>query len=733
MPTPELSSYRATRTQLLVNPGSPDRITRKEWKTLAAHGTHPEVLAEMLADAESPAFASVRQRILDFVATRQGHSQGGTATGTTPLQARGRNPVFLHASGRLTQDPAGALPQTLAELGSTLYRAAAWIERGFDARSSRFSRITGLTLEGKRNLFAQVQGALAADLSGLNPDQRRQLSASAGTLYIELFKSLTAQPASASLHGEIFSALEALVSHPETPATTSHILIARMQDSGFVKGLTTAQRARNAEILKRISPEAPMDYAEWQRQAAQNGKVVLNISHASGMGEGFLEGYALALEGDTHLGIDGQGFTRVSGTPRGPAHYRKVVQPGEGNVWGVPFEVNIYLRGYASDMYAPMADENIHWVSYGGHSSFGKNKLSSLESAPDARGYKMIVSDLCCGADGIDAEFARYPGIQNLTSHASTYFGTSEHPEYGQIAPRSEGFDMMMTLLDGVMQKKGWAGIESDLGQRAHWWGHPTSNNWITPNAWRRRMRELDSDNDGSSDLIDALPRYNTFDVAADTSAEFDLQIPPTPADEIRGERAFLATRALNTALNYNRELSRASNQRDVVGAPDGIFFQAEAGQREYVRFANVEVDGEKVVSVQFSSALADMSVEALRAVVFYEYVQWLVADGRLQLERDEAVYMGLVFAAGSLNYDRGWRDDDIYRGLARLYDIPAAVTLSHVQDARRKAENGPHHDYMGNADVVRTALDELGDAVRAELRKATVGVPSVAVGGNVA
>ena len=113
-------------------------------------------------------------------------------------------------------------------------------------------------------------------------------------------------------------------------------------------------------------------------------------------------------------------------------------------------------------------------------------------------------------------------------------------------------------------------------------------------------------ENDGISDLLDALPSYDPFEVREDTRREFELTVPDTSAAQINGRRAFLATRILNTLTNYNPMLQLANGPRDLIGATD-IFFQAQPGDREYVRFQMLQSDaGEPLVSVQFSPALAN-------------------------------------------------------------------------------------------------------------------------------
>lgn len=702
---------------------SPRRITDSEWSSTVAPALGRP------ADAGAPT-RWLMQRVSDWAALDPGAQRAAKAW-LRPAGQDGRvaladaapdgDPVYLTTAGAFTVHADGTPSESVQQLGSALYRAASCVQANFGQQN--FFVRDGVDLALKREVFTQLRSASRRDLSQLEPQQRRQYTASIGSLLIELFKALPHGGRAAALRGDVFDAIAELAERSETPATTRRILIARMQDRQFRAGLSDSQRATNERLLTNIAPSEPIPYARFARRAAREGKVQLNIEHACGVGDGALPGYALSLEA--------AGFSRVSGDlPHGPCTYvRTVAADDPRNAWGKPFETRITLRHFRDDMYAAMDDPNVHWVSYGGHASFGRHKLNSLENAPEAEGYKLILTDLCCGSDGIDAEFAKYPNVPNLTTHCSSYFRTREHPDYGTITSESEGQQMMQVMLDGVLAKKDWAAIEDDLRRDANWWGHPTGNNWMTPNAWRRSFRELDADNDGVSDLMDALPSYNTFEPEVATERELALRLPEHEPDALAGRRPFLATRALNTATPYNPVLQGHNGERDVVGGPAGAWFAAKPGQTEYVRFAATQTPtGDDVLAARFSSALASASVEALRAVLFYEYVQQVSGSDARPADAAERKLMGAVFAVASLANDSGHRDQQIFKNLKRLYNLPEDLALSDVKRALRGAET-QRHNYTGDAEAVaelRQTYENTG--VWDALLRPDVGVPSVAV-----
>ncbi len=726
MPTSVSSSERlwGALRDAYYDDATPGRFSAQEWQENlkpaleAATDLNDESLQLLRAlSVWNLTDPTARESIRRWLATESPkYLPGKTSKGALPIVESGRDAVFLRRDGVFTSDATGEAPADLAGVASALYRAAKFVEGGFRSKDpvTLFGK-EHIDLELKEKAFAQLEKAMEIDVSDFAIPQRQQLRASVGALLIDLLRTLPSSGnRAAGLQSKVFNAIQSLLWSDGTPPVTRHILTGQMQSRDILVGLRPEQRAINDQALKTIAPEHPMDYGKLARRAAANGAIELNVHDTVGHGEGFLAGFGLNLQRD--------GWRLVEGSlPRGPAKYVLELDADDPrNAWGVPFVVNYTLQyENGHDIYEKMGDRNIDIVAYGGHSNLGRNKLNSLRNAPKQQGDKLILSDSCANADGMDAEYAHYPHAQNLASNQSTYFRVRNHPEYGKIAYESEGYSMKMTVLDGIIGKKNWKSIGDDLERRANWWGHGTSNNWITPDSWKRRFREVDGDNDGISDLFDMLPSFNTFDVEADTAAEFDLVIPDIPADEITANRAFQATRALNSFVNYNPVLSD-NVWRDVIGDSQGIYFQAKEGDTELVRFRKVaSPDGKPALAVQFSSALADMSVEALRFVLFHEYV--MHEHGKRDLGRgvsnEEAKVMAVLFAASSLKYDMGWRDSQIFDRAKSLLNIPGGIDLWGLNAALDEADT-ERHNYMGDMPAVKKLMAEYAQNGVAEALK---------------
>ena len=654
----------------------------------------------------------------------QSNNQGGVKV--LP-ELRGRQ-VFLSTAAGFAADAAGAAPASLPELISTLNNAGRYMQAGFGSSDNLF-KSAQLDNAGKKAVLAQLKGALA-NTAQLTEPQKEQLMGSVGALAAELLKSIEFVPMSPTANAELlalrdeaFGLLTGALDDPRMSVLVERGLVGYVaQSDTFQAKLTAAQKADLVTRHDALFPTKPADYARWETA----GKNRIVIDHVSGGGENFVFGFVKQL---TDQGVNSRSssspkFTLVSGDPKyGPAVLEaKIPANSPLNQWGREMTLEVRVREMGSAvMYRGMGDAGVDIVSYGGHSNFGNNTLNSLRNAPAQNGDKIVLRDLCAGADTKNAEAHRYPeaSLNAITSVGSSYFRTTNDPVMGKYANESEGFDALMSTVRGLLGKKDWKAIGTDLAERANWYGHDSDNNWTHPGdpragAW------VDSDKDGVPNVFDLMPGYDTTDIAASTALEFDLRAPTLRADLIDGTRVFQAIQFANTAAAYNSSLHSPNSERRMVVDPTGIFFDAKDAPNEYVKFRRGP-KGEHLVQV--SSALADMSIESLRAVMFFELAKHLGRENPSLYPNDAtANAMGLVFASAALQYDQSWRDQEIFDGLKRLYGIPASVTLAAVEKERADADNN-RHNYTGDL----TAARNLATA-NAGLGGATVGKPAVPV-----
>src|SRR5690606_27079122 len=130
-------------------------------------------------------------------------------------------------------------------------------------------------------------------------------------------------------------------------------------------------------------------------------------------------------------------------------------------------------------------------------------------------------------------------------------FNTAER-DGGKVMTRSENFNVLMELVEGVSERRGWESINKDIRDDAVLfpYHHPMAGgtNYISPIHTHIRRKVLDSDHDGQADYLDKLVNCDTFKEATDTAREFTA-IPPThPVEKLDGTVPHLAVQALNTA-----------------------------------------------------------------------------------------------------------------------------------------------------------------------------------------
>ncbi|MBI1948721.1 MAG: hypothetical protein HYS27_23745 [Deltaproteobacteria bacterium] len=652
---------------------------------------------------------------------------GGTSTVTT-LPAKRGNEVFLGGNG-FCVDAAGTAPANALETTRTLHKAGKWLQASFGTDDNLFAAAR-LDVAGKRAVLQQLDAAITGDLSSLSAKQKEQLLGSSGALIAELIKSIEFVPQVPAqnapllaLRDQAMATLLKVLDHADSSVLVKRGLVGYLTGSDTLNArLTTAQKAELTTRKDALAVKAPADYAAWQ--AAGKDRIV--VDHVAGAGENFVFGFVKQLQQD---GIDGRSvnsprFTVKSGdTTNGPCVLEAKVPAGHPlNTWGREMTIEVRVREMSRDMYRGMGDAGIDIVHYGGHSNFGQNTLQSLRNAPTQNGHKVVLRDLCAGADTKNAEAHVYPeaSLNSVTSVGSSYFRTTDDPTVGKYAYASEGYDMLMSVTRGLLGKKDWKVIGEDLEKRANWYGHDSKNNWTHPGDPRAGSM-VDDDDDGVPNIFDLMPAYDTTDVDGSTASEFELTAPTQRADEISGRRAFQAIQFANTAVAYNSALKPLNSERLLHADPNGIFFDAKDHPNEYVRFRRGQ-NGERLV--QLSSALADMTIESLRAVMFYELAIQLGRENpRLYADRAERTGMALVFAQAALEFDDSWRDQQIFDGLKKLYNLPAGVSLSTVSTARAHADE-QRHNYTGDLQAAR----DVATAYRTELSAPGAGDPALAI-----
>ncbi|MBI5495283.1 MAG: hypothetical protein HY904_09645 [Deltaproteobacteria bacterium] len=596
-----------------------------------------------------------------------------------PLDPTGTyRPVFLSPSGFFVEGKDQDKPRTPTELGSGLFRMADLVD---DLKANPLAG-TAVTAADRTKVLANLTDALgsvavgAPAPAGLSAKQVLQMRSSAATVLLALAEAAG---------GDAQLKHKAITQYVNTlKAETNPILrdsmtwnLARVSSS-----LPADLKALAQPLVDQLAPRSP-PYDEWFK----NGNRTLNVSWSTGEDEEFFPGYVDMLKD--------RGFTPEGNVPaRGPGTFvKKVTPPG-----GQEMEIRIKVGINRDDLFRDMNKEDVHIVGYDGHSDLGRTVPDALVNSPDSKGKKLIFTGLCAGKDNIHNMRERYPDAQVLTTFTSSYFDTTTRAGK-KVMNESENFNTLMEVVEGSVKRLSWEKLNDNIRENGVLfpWSHvmPGGTNYISPVHTEIRRKVLDTDHDGQADYLDKFANFDTFKPTADTLREFDAVTPSRPAEVLEGTVPHLAAQALNTGTGYN-SVTQDYKKQNILG--DG-YFTPKAGEKAIVRFEkDTAPDGSKILKMQVNANHAHMSVEGLRAVASYEFIQTIAKEQNLT--GVDAKLMGLTFAAFSILYDQSrWgRDETIWTGMLRHLGLPENIPFGPIS----KLLDEEHHDYSGNMEHVR-------------------------------
>lgn len=607
-----------------------------------------------------------------------------------------------------------------------------WVQASFGSRDNLFSSAR-LDIAGKNAVLDQFEQTIARELAELELQQKQQLLGNIAGLAVELIKSVEINSRAPvnpqqnrALITRSFNLLSRVLDDARLGLEVKQMLVGYLQGSdSFLALLEGAQKKEIAARHERYNPKTPFNYEEWDRI----GKSVIKVEDIEGEGEGFLYGFVEWLKtsglGNASWG-DGNKLQVISGDGVwGSTKLRVTVSKNDPiNAWKRDMTVEINVSEFRNDMFRGLGQRDVDITGYNGHSGFGRATLKSFDGMPEQQGDKLFYRFVCAGMDVENGIALRAPQAfaNSYTTQDSGYFRTREDTQHGKYAYEAEGWLGIRALIRGVLGKKTHEQIQADMKSHANWWGHTegNTNNFVGPGD-KRRGGSGDWDNDGIPNMFDVMPTVNTFDVGGDVAREFALKVPNVPIDQIKGDRAFAAIGFTNTATNYTSLLSRYNENRKLVAHPGGVWFEDKSSPPKYVKFSPGS-DGQTYV--EMNSALANMTIETLRAVMFYETSQYLLAKNNSPSARTQAerVAASLLFAASALEYDMSWRDDAVFAGLSKMYGIPSSVGYGTFKGVMYGLAE--RHNYGGDANALRTVLQPH----QTELSAAGVGQPSIAV-----
>lgn len=698
-------------------------------------GKYSQAALDMLSqlaerDLSEPGFAALQRGLAEARANlwAAGPAPGAVAN----IAPKHGHKVFLTPNAGFAVNTDGARPADAAALGNQLFHAGEWVQASFGGRDNLFATAR-LDNAGKNAVLSQFESTIGLDLRELQPQQKAQLLGNIAGLAVEMIKSVEINSRAAINPAEAravitrsFNLLSKVLDDQRLGLDVKQMLVGYLQGSdSFLAQLEPAQRKEIGARHAAYNPESPFDYKKWDAI----GKSVIRVDNIEGQGEGFLYGFVEWLKnrglGDARWNNGANKFQVISGDGvSSETVLRATISKNDPiNAWGRDMTVEIVASEFRNNMFRGLGKEDVDITGYNGHSGFGRNTLQSYSSMPEQKGDKMFYRFVCAGVDVENGIALRAPKAfaNSYTTQDSGYFRTKDGP-HGKYAYEAEGWEGIRALIRGALGKKTHKDIQGDLKAHANWPGHTPGNpnNFVGPGD-ARRGGSGDWDQDGIPNMFDVMPTVNTFNVAADTAREFELKVPNVPVDQIKGDRAFDAISFVNTATNYTTLLSRYNENRKLNAHPEGVWFEDKSSPPKYVKFTPA-ANGETYV--QLNSALANMTIETLRAVMFYETSNYLLTKNSSPNARtqESRVAANLLFAASALEYDMSWRDDAVFTGIKKMYGIPASVPYDAFKNQMYSLAD--RHNYGGDS----TALTAILGAHQAALATAGVGSPSIGI-----
>jgi hypothetical protein len=585
----------------------------------------------------------------------------GQVTNLDPTTSQ--RPVYLSADGNFTLNANGTPSRTAGEKGEALFRAGELVD---NAKDNLFA---GLPKETRAKIFEQLSTVPA----GLDARQTLQFRASAATVHLALLEA-TKEP---ELQATFLKAYENAVRN-EPDQRLKENMIFHLSNSGATRE-TAAVRQVSDQLLGQLAPTKP-PYEKW----FANGNNTVKLDWQ--VGDEFIGGFQWKLKA--------AGWTET--TPGSGTYTKTFNEPGVGET---KFEIRTRLGG-GSRLLEKLNDPAVHIVGYDGHSSWGKNQVSSIKNTaalPDGGESKLFLSNLCVGKSQIDAFKEKFPKLQVATTYGSSSVDT-DVDGLAKLMSKRAGWDQITPFLD-----------RTD--------GHYDRNNFLTPTTTVTREKVLDRDNDGQADYLDKHFNFSTFNVPEDTRREFRPVKQDRDVTTLDGTKVNIAAQVLNTVSEFSGILKEVNEHSRVIA---GGWFEPKAGEADVVKFERVTVPGRDVeYRMTVNARYSHMSEEAMRATCAYELNRWLQSSGEQKLDPVDRKVAAVISFAQSLDIDDGWRDDEVFTNFLSRYNLPA-ISRADIQPLL----DAEHHDYAGNKEMVAALKAKLSPQVLAELKKPEVGEP---------
>jgi hypothetical protein len=351
-------------------------------------------------------------------------------------------------------------------------------------------------------------------------------------------------------------------------------------------------------------------------------------------------------------------------------------------------------KEFKAEVFESMADPNIDWIIYNGHSGMGAELALSFNRAPAAtdivlQNPKLIQCASCTSCNN-------YLGRTKVLYPNSQFIGTVAG------ADSRDGATIFAATLEGMIQRKTWKEIKSDVDSKKHY----VPGNYLFPDQ-PEQLAFLDSDGDGIVDRDD-----DTYNLGANTNVvSIDtFEFSPTAAEPPAGK---LNQVALDISVSfYWNDFLRYF--KDIIRYPEGGefrnkgWFRHSEDKADLLRIRETRNGEGNVFDIEVNVGYSHCSITTLKIMMIYELNKYFsenyeIVNGKIgrkstptSMTAEEKLRGFLLSVEVLEKINNATRDpedkrriNELYEQFIRKYALPANISFALVLDALT-ADDGP-------------------------------------------
>jgi len=380
---------------------------------------------------------------------------------------------------------------------------------------------------------------------------------------------------------------------------------------------------------------------------------------------------------------------------------------------------------FKAQVFESMADPNIDWIVYNGHSGMGAELAMSLGSAQRPEGaehlairYPKLIQSASCFS------VPYYMGKVRDLYPNSQFIGTLEG------ADSRDGCTIFRATLEGILARRTWKEIGSVISSDKHFVMVGGKPNCLLPNQ-PEQLSYLDSDGDGLRDNVDTVYNLgsNSNIISRDTFTFDPLSTVPQPGKALQVLQDVSISFSWNDTLRYFGRYIRipADGEFEIKG-----WFRHRRDGTDFLRITETEdpnglaIDGTKIMfDIEMNVGYALCSETVLKMMMIIELNKYFsenftIMNGRISRKATrseitpEEMTRGFLLAVEVLEKLYKAADnpeqkqsilrlyDDYLRslGLTTDHNNPRYISFNMVLDAL-SADDGAHATRTAQASIL--------------------------------